>query len=54
MYRVAGITTGSLLFLRSMTVIPAVAGQTIEFVGVCLCLDDGAGDAQLTNGLDRP
>jgi len=31
MYKVAGITTGSLLFLRSMTVIPAVAGQTIEF-----------------------
>ena len=31
MYKVAGITAGSLLFLRSMTVIPAVAGQTIEF-----------------------
>ncbi len=31
MYKVAGITTGSLLFLRSMTVIPAVAGQTLEF-----------------------
>lgn len=45
MYKVAGITTGSLLFLRSMTVIPAVAGQTVEFEQVLHRFGPAVGNA---------